>query len=318
MRRYRSLQYFLLYFFLSVAPITHAGIWEWGERIGKKFVERIPFIGDAVEAIADYRLESKVDRINATQRDGVAKLRELARKAIQTKEKVEEMYYFKEQSRQLAADLMRGLKDGKAQDLLGALVGKWIGIPINPAYYIPDTPLTRELRDNLEWDLSKEQGLVQQYAYFLQGTRAALLAQPDVVEKDPAQFNQAYEKAVRYEKEIEKALAAKKKATIRLYKEDIALLEKDISMLEATKKQEGLTIVDLMQIEIAIDHKKHIIRELHEKITEGIEQEMQLTEAQQEQLYQKKAVKDAESMRSWRNKERARMHKKYGHLWKFW
>ena len=65
------------------------------------------------------------------------------------------MYYFKEQSRQLAADLMRGLKDGKAQDLPGALVGKWIDIPINPAYYIPDTPLTRELRENLEWDLSK-------------------------------------------------------------------------------------------------------------------------------------------------------------------
>lgn len=85
-------------------------------------------------------------------------LRELARKAIQTKDKVEEMYYFKEQSRQLAADLMRGLKDGKAQDLLGALVGQWIGIPINPAYYMPDTPLTRELRENLEWDLSKEHG----------------------------------------------------------------------------------------------------------------------------------------------------------------
>ena len=60
-----------MYFFLSVAQITHAGIWEWGERIGKQFVGRIPFIGDAVEAISDYRLEHKVDHINATQRDGV-------------------------------------------------------------------------------------------------------------------------------------------------------------------------------------------------------------------------------------------------------
>ena len=46
-----------------------------------------------------------------------------------------------------------------------------------------------------------------------------------------------------------------------------------------------------MQIEVAIDNKKHIIRELNEKITEGIKEEMQLREAQQVALYQQKAAK---------------------------
>ena len=75
---------------------------------------------------------------------------------------------------------------------------------------------------------------------------------------------------------------------------------------------------DFMQIEIAMDHKKHIIRELHEKITEGIEKEMQLTEAQEAELYEQKTAKDAEHMKTWMKGERARLHKKYGHLWKFW
>ena len=176
-------------------------------------MDRIPFIG---EAISEYRLESKVDHIKSVQHTGLDQLRELAHKALQTKEKVEEMYYFKEQSRRMAEDLMRGLQSGKPQDLIGSLVEKWIGISVNPADYIPETPYTREMKENLEWDLASGHGLIQQHEYLLQGTLAALLAQDDLAEKEPEQFNKAYEQAVRYEQELEKALSAKKKATIRL------------------------------------------------------------------------------------------------------
>ncbi len=95
MKKYRLLIYSPFYLLLNIYQPARAGIWEWG-YIKKKFVGRIPFIGDTLEVISDYRLESKVGRVNTTQRDGVAQLRELARKAIQAKEKVEKMYYFEE------------------------------------------------------------------------------------------------------------------------------------------------------------------------------------------------------------------------------
>ena len=111
----------------------------------------IPYVGDAFSVLAEDRLENKVDHIKAVQNTGLDQLRELARKALQTKEKVEEMYYLGEQSKRMAEELMRSLQSGKPQDLLGALVEKWIGIPINPADYIPDTPHSRELKENLAW-----------------------------------------------------------------------------------------------------------------------------------------------------------------------
>ena len=103
-----------------------------------------------------------------------------------------------------------------------------------------------------------------------------------------------------------------------LYKEDIANLEKEINVLENTSKKKGLTIGDVMQIEIAIDNKRHIIRELNEKITAGIAEEMELTDDQQATLYHQKAQKEADQLATFLAKERVRIREKYSHLWKFW
>ena len=46
----------------------------------------------------------------------------------------------------------------------------------------------------------------------------------------------------------------------------------------------GLTIGDVMQIKIAINNKRHIIKMLNEKITHGLQEEMQLVDAQKETL----------------------------------
>ena len=202
MKKYKSLKYLPLYLLFSISQPAHAMLWEKAERwLDNKYVRgalrSIPYVGDAFSVLAEERLENKVDHIKAVQNTGLDQLRELARKALQTKEKVEEMYYLGEQSKRMAEELMRSLQSGKPQDVLGALVEKWIGIPINPADYIPDTPHSRELKENLAWDLASGHGLIQQYAHLLQGTRAALLAQEDLLKQDPEQFNQAYEKAVR-------------------------------------------------------------------------------------------------------------------------
>ena len=323
---HRKLKYFYCFSALAIYPSLHAGgqtssffdredVQSIGKTIIDMLIDRIPFLG---KAVSEYRLEHKVDRLGQGQRTGLDQLRALAKQAIKTKEKVEEMYYFTQQSIRIADDLRENLQSGKGENFLGALVERWIGISVNPADYIPETPLTKQLKENLAWDLSAESGLVRQHEYFLQGTRAALLAQPDFFDKGAEQFNQAYQEAVRYEQELEKALSAKKQATIKSYTANIVELEEEISVLEKTKKQEGLTIGDRMQIEMAIDTKKHIIRELNEKITEGIKEQMQPNQEQERTLEQQKAANDVESMKKAHETERTRMHTKYGHLWRFW
>ena len=322
---HRKLKYFYCFSALAIYPSLHAGgqtssffdredVQSIGKTIIDMLIDRIPFLG---KAVSEYRLEHKVDRLGQGQRTGLDQLRDLAKQAIKTKEKVEEMYYFTQQSIRIADDLRQNLQSGKGQNFLGALVEIWTGISVNPADYIPETPSTKKLKENLAWDLSAESGLVRQYEYFLQGTRAALLAQPGLFDKGPEQFNRAYQEAVRYEQELIKALAAKEQATIILYTAEIEKLQAQIKVLEETQQQEGLTISDRMQIARTIDNKKQIIRELNEKVTEGIKDEMQPTTKQQETLDEKKAASDVKIMKHSHNTERARMHKKYGHLWRF-
>ena len=322
---HRKLKYFYCFSALAIYPYLHAGgqtssffdredVQSIGKTIIDMLIDRIPFLG---KAVSEYRLEHKVDRLGQGQRTGLDQLRALAKQAIKTKEKVEEMYYFTQQSIRIADDLRQNLQSGKGQNFLGALVEIWTGISVNPADYIPETPSTKQLKENLAWDLSAESGLVRQYEYFLQGTRAALLAQPGLFDKGPEQFNRAYQEAVRYEQELIKALAAKEQATIILYTAEIEKLQAQIKVLEETQQQEGLTISDRMQIARTIDNKKQIIRELNEKVTEGIKDEMQPTTKQQEALDEKKAASDVKIMKHSHNTERARMHEKYGHLWRF-
>ena len=322
---HRKLKYFYCFSALAIYPSLHAGgqtssffdredVQSIGKTIIDMLIDRIPFLG---KAVSEYRLEHKVDRLGQGQRTGLDQLRALAKQAIKTKEKVEEMYYFTQQSIRIADDLRQNLQSGKGQNFLGALVEIWTGISVNPADYIPETPSTKQLKENLAWDLSAESGLVRQYEYFLQGTRAALLAQPGLFDKGPEQFNRAYQEAVRYEQELIKALSAKEQATIILYTAEIEKLQAQIKVLEETQQQEGLTISDRMQIARTIDNKKQIIRELNEKVTEGIKDEMQPTTKQQETLDEKKAASDVKIMKHSHNTERARMHEKYGHLWRF-
>jgi len=285
-----------------------------GVKKGLKFIPGGDAIGSAL-GMGD--LEEKVDRIEEKQETGLDKLRDIAKKAMQTKDKVEEMYYFKKQSQRSAEELVAGLKQGKKRSFLGAMVENWVGIPINPAAYIPDTAHTRKLRKNLDLDLSLERGLIQQGDYFLRDTRAALV-ESGLYERNPKQFSKEYVKALSYEQELEKALAAKEQATVKLYKEDIENLEKEISVLEKAKKKKGLTVGDVMQMELAIDNKRHIIRELNEKITEGIREGMKLTDEQKNALGQQKAAKDTEALVNFLEKDRVRIHAKYSHLWKFW
>lgn len=288
-----------------------------GAESALKYIPGGELVSSLLDSVTGGGLEKKVDRIEEKQNTSLDQLQQLARKALDTKRKVEEMYYFKKQSQQRAEELAHGLKQSKLRNLLGVLVEDTLGFPINPAEYLPDIPTTRALKKNLENDMSLERDFIQRGRYLLQDTRAAL-AEQELDHQTPGQFTKAYQQAEDYEAQVLQALHAKRQATLKLYQEEIKRLEKEVALLEKAKEKKGLTVSDVMQIEQTIEMKRGVVRELHEKITQGTEQAMEPTEAQKEALLQKKMTSDAGALAAYFTKERQRIRQKYGHLWKFW
>ena len=157
----------------------------------------------------------------------------------------------------------------------------------------------------------------RQRKFILSDTRAAL-AEQGLDRQAPGQFSKAYQRAEAYEAQVLQALQAKRQATLKGYQEEIKRLDKEIPLLEEAKEKKGLTVSDVMQIEQTIERKRGVVRELHEKVTAGIAEEMELTQAQEEALLAKKASSDADALEEYFARERKRIHQKHGHLWKFW
>ncbi|NEJ84083.1 hypothetical protein GR268_47480, partial [Rhizobium leguminosarum] len=136
--------------------------------------------------------------IDKRQKTSLDRIREIAQEAIQTKKKVEEMYYFKKRSQDQAAFLAKGLQKGSFKKFLGALVENGLQIPINPAEYIPNTPSFSNLKHNLALDLSLEKNVLGQGKYLLSHTRASLLSS-NFLQSSPKQFDKQYAQAEAYE-----------------------------------------------------------------------------------------------------------------------
>lgn len=289
-------------------------------KSGAKSILKLAPGGEAVTSLLDQiggnNMEEKVDRIDKRQKNSLDRIREIAYQAIETKKKVEEMYYFKKQSLSQAQWLASGLGRANTGKLLGAYLQKELRIPLNPAEYIPSTPATQKLKEQLDFDLSLEKGFIKQGKSFLSNTRSDLLAS-NLLETNPQKFKQEYEKAEAYEAVLQEALRAKDQTTIKIYKEELEQLEKEIKLLEEAKKKEGLTVSDVMQTEIAIDNKKEKARTLSNHITSFIKKSLPLSNEEEQKLAAFKAAEEASELTDFLTKEKKRMKQKYGHLWKF-
>jgi hypothetical protein len=289
-------------------------------KSGAKSILKLAPGGGAVTSLLDQiggnNMEEKVDRIDKRQKNSLDRIREIAHQALETKKKVEEMYYFKKQSLSQAQWLAGGLGRANTGKLLGAFLQKELRIPLNPAEYIPSTPATQKLKEQLDFDLSFEKGLIKQGKSFLSKTRSDLLAS-DLIETNPQKFKQEYAQAEAYEATLTEALEAKDQAMIKIYKEELEQLEKEIKLLEEAKKKEGLTVSDVMQTEIALDNKKEKARSLSNYITGFIKKSIPLSSEEKQKLAAFKASEEASELTDFLTKEKKRMKQKYGHLWKF-
>lgn len=279
----------------------------------------VPGAGDTIGAMLGLgSVEDKVDRIEEKQETAIDKIKGVALQALATKKKLEEIYYYKKQAERNAQAMMKALKASDPRKLLGGLGEDMLGIPLNPADYIPETEYTKDLKANLAMDFSLERGLIQQGSFLLQETRAALAGSEDMKDQNPAAFYKAYGKAVTYEANLERALHAKEQTTLQWYQQEIKRLESEMKVLETSKEQPGITMGDALQLERTMEIKRSIARDLHEKVNAGIREEMAMSEEQVAVLLEKKQQSDLKALHDYFKDDRARVRRHYGHLWKFW
>lgn len=261
-------------------------------------------------------LEGKVDRIVNRQTESMTEIQKIAQRTKKAKCQIEEMYYFKRRSQEHAAMLSNMLKRSKSRNFLGIVLEEYLGIPVNPADYIPDIPQTAELRKNLGVDLYLERNVLRHSNFLLHNSRAAL-SEENLASKSLEQFDKEYAQAVKYEDQVLKGIAAKERVTLKFYKEEIARLEKEIRHLEKTKGEKGLTVSDVVLIEQTIEMKRGVVRDLNEKINKGIKDNLHPDKEQQMALIKAKADKHENMLIEWERKGHQAHREKYGHLWKF-
>jgi hypothetical protein len=289
------------------------------KRGAKSMLRSLPgggLLSSIIDEMDGGGMEEKVDRIDKRQKTSLDRIREIAQEALETKKKVEEMYYFKKQSQDQAKALSEGLKKGSFTKFLGALGEEGLQISLNPADYIPSTPATRKLKEALESDFSLERGLLGQGKSFFSHTRSALLAS-DNMHMSPKQFKKEYQKAKDYETLLEEAIDAKEQTTIKLYKAEVERLEKEIKLLEATKAKPGLTVSDVMQTEMAIDNKKKQALKLHEKILGFMKKALPLTKEEEFKAGAQHMQEAVGELSSFLEKDKKRIRTRYSHLWSF-
>jgi hypothetical protein len=289
------------------------------KRGAKSMLRSIPgggLLSSIIDEMDGGGMEEKVDRIDKRQKTSLDRIREIAQEALETKKKVEEMYYFKKQSQDQAKALSEGLKKGSFTKFLGALGEEGLQISLNPADYIPSTPATRKLKEALESDFSLERGLLGQGKSFFSHTRSALLT-TNMMHTSPKQFKKEYQKAKDYEALLEEALDAKEQTTIKLYKAEVERLEKEIKLLEETKAKPGLTVSDVMQTEMAIDNKKKQALKLHEKILGFMKKALPLTKEEEFKVSTQQVQEAVGELSSFLEKDKKRIRTRYSHLWSF-
>ncbi|ACE06248.1 hypothetical protein Aasi_0879 [Candidatus Amoebophilus asiaticus 5a2] len=123
------------------------------------------------------------------------------------------------------------------------------------------------------------------------------------------------EQAEAYEHQLQEALKAKSVATVKIYKAEIDRLEKEIKLLEEAKSKKGLTVGDVMQMELVIDSKRRDVRELNEKVDDRIAGDLELDEEEKEKMAIYKATRDLKELDDFLEKDRQRIQAKYSHLW---
>ncbi len=251
-------------------------MWNNTKKLGKEVLSYIPY-GDTVKKLFNITtgsdsIESKINKIARTQLTGLEKITRVIRKAKNTERKVEEMYYFKKMSRQIATSISKQMKTKKRNS-------KNYIPKVNPAVYLPRGRRNESLKNDYEEFFSKG----YEESSYIKGTKKQL-ANDIKNNRHTSDVMKKYRAAEKREQEIKESLRCKKTAQINFIKKEIKRLEKEILDLEKQQTKESLTTADIMMIEVAIEQKRTKCLYLDNELTNRLETSMLTTEMEDEIL----------------------------------
>ncbi|MCP3660338.1 MAG: hypothetical protein GY830_08550 [Bacteroidetes bacterium] len=251
-------------------------MWSSTKKLGKEALSFIPY-GDTAKKLFNITtnsnsIESKINRIAATQLTGLEKITRIVRKAQNTEKKVEEMYYFKKMSQKIASSIAKQMKNNRK--------GKKNYIPkTNPAIYLPSSQRNEDLKKDYEEFFSKGYNK----SSYIKGTKKQLAIELKN-NKGGRNLILRYETAEKREEEIKESLQSKRTAQINFIKKEITRLKEEIINLEKEKTKESLTTADIMMIEMVIEQKRTKCFNLDNELTNRLEKSILTTEKEEEIL----------------------------------
>ena len=272
-------------------------------------LSKVPVVGKFFSDTKD----QKLNKIYKRQNRSIGAIRKIAHDAIDTKSRVEDIFYFKKQSIDTAQDIFESFKQAKAKKLLAVFAENALEIPVNPAEYIPQVnESTRKLSKNLELDLSLEKSFLRNSKFFLEDTKRDIIHHLSYKKSRPIDHGyglKQLQEAEDYENDLQKAIQAKKLARVKLYTSEVEQIRADIKNLRQIEKnnKHKLTAGEMLQLQFLIDKKQERCHQLNEKIDQLLEDSLELTDKEKEEM----AIYTTEAnIRSWLEQMTKKRNKK--------
>lgn len=264
-----------------------AGFWSYTRGGLQSTIRAIPGIGDLAgdflfgsEAAASLRIQQRILKTNSTT---LGHIRALAHDALKVKKRIEEL-------NRLRRDTIRLGKRLRQTNYLKVLMGigeNLLKIDVNPGAYVPHTEYTKDLKNDVNVDLSKEQGLLLQSEQFFKQTRKALAIEAKEGKyPDYPAFASAYQKAKAHDRSTEVHLTRKKVALAQYYEQlaDSLLSANEELKALLDKKEAGMSTAEAVRAYQTISENTQKAAELKEKACRLLEEAGQLSTSDKEAL----------------------------------
>ena len=204
---------------------------------------------------------AQLDRIEAKQHRGLKGIGDTLQKAAAIKREIESISRDIQRSHDQAKRFQEGLKKHKGKMGL-VFFEQQIGMPLDPGYYVPNTPLTREWKRKARIKLGGARAAWGDCPMFEQTSRQVMKAMAEGEELEEWQLNRAAHNDLLLEEARQENEAVQIKMDVERAKE----LARQIEELKALRAAKKLSVTELMAVEGNLTTKEMALRQVQRDI----------------------------------------------------
>ena len=208
-----------------------------------------------------YKEGSQLDRMEYRQAKGLRRIGDTLQKAAAIKREIESISQDIQRSQEQARRFREGLKKHKGKMGL-VFFEQQIGMPLDPGYYVPSTPLTREWKRKARIKLGGARAAWGDCPLFEQTSRQVMKAMAEGGALDDRALGQAAHNDLL----LEEARQENEAVQIKMDVERAQVLAKQIEELKALRVAKKLSVTELMAVEGNLTTKEMALRRIQRDI----------------------------------------------------